>query len=425
MEEFLLDPLLVLEELHVVDEQQVIGAVALLEALDPFVAQRVDEVVHERLAGDVFDREVARVLGDVLGDRLHQVGLAETGAAVDEERVVRLRRRFCDRECRRMGETVRGADHEQVEDVLRIEPRLRAAWRHRDLHLGRLGGPGLEHSQLHAALVPGRVAHGCLDQPEEVTLDPLAGEVVGDAEDEVVVRELLTVNVREPRPVCGFVERLLESTGNLGPGALRRQLDLGFQCRELLLGRDGGSERQYQPSGTVTTRAPLEEKKPVCRPFAASTQLSTAVECCSFSRVLQALRAVENRRAATLVYTARSPRKGRVFCLRWPCEADVSAQRASSEAQARLPRTHVHARGSHDPQASARTWTQAPLRVATCTAGIASRARGTSTPSTGTAVRSRRASSSSTGSRATPGTRSRGWESRCRSNSAARSSGIA
>ena len=37
MEELLLDPLLALEELDVVDEEDVVGAVALLEALDPLV----------------------------------------------------------------------------------------------------------------------------------------------------------------------------------------------------------------------------------------------------------------------------------------------------------------------------------------------------------------------------------------------------
>ena len=39
VEELLLDPLLVLEELHVVDQEHVVGAVALLEALDPLVAR--------------------------------------------------------------------------------------------------------------------------------------------------------------------------------------------------------------------------------------------------------------------------------------------------------------------------------------------------------------------------------------------------
>ena len=65
MEELLLDPLLVLEELDVVDQEDVVVAVALLEAFDALVAKRVDEVVHERLARHVARREVAGVLGDV------------------------------------------------------------------------------------------------------------------------------------------------------------------------------------------------------------------------------------------------------------------------------------------------------------------------------------------------------------------------
>ena len=47
VEELLLDPLLVLEELDVVDEEDVVVAVALLEAVDALVAERVDEVVRE------------------------------------------------------------------------------------------------------------------------------------------------------------------------------------------------------------------------------------------------------------------------------------------------------------------------------------------------------------------------------------------
>src|SRR5438552_2464742 len=83
------------------------------------VEMRVDEVVHERLARHVADRELARVLRDVLGDRLHQVCLAETGASVDEEGVVGLGGRFRHGERGGMCEAVRGTDHEQVERVLR------------------------------------------------------------------------------------------------------------------------------------------------------------------------------------------------------------------------------------------------------------------------------------------------------------------
>ena len=55
VEELLLGPLLVLEELDVVDRAARRRAVALLEALDALVAQRVDELVRERLARHVAD----------------------------------------------------------------------------------------------------------------------------------------------------------------------------------------------------------------------------------------------------------------------------------------------------------------------------------------------------------------------------------
>ena len=123
MEELLLDALLALDELDVVDEQDVVVAVAALEALDArsAVAHGVDELVHEGLARDVPRREAARVLADVVPDRLEEVRLSEPGAAVDEERVVRLRGGFGYGESCGVREPVRRADHEEVERVLRIE----------------------------------------------------------------------------------------------------------------------------------------------------------------------------------------------------------------------------------------------------------------------------------------------------------------
>src|SRR6185436_5535996 len=91
VEELLLDPFLVLEELDVVDEKDVVVAVALLEAFDALVAERVDEVVHEDLTRHVARGEIPGVLADVARDRLQEMGLPKPGAAVDEERVVRLR----------------------------------------------------------------------------------------------------------------------------------------------------------------------------------------------------------------------------------------------------------------------------------------------------------------------------------------------
>ena len=117
VEELLLERLLALDELDVVDEEHVALAVPPLERAGRVVADRLDELVHERLGGDVADVEPREVLGHVVPDRLEQVGLSEAGRPDDEQRVVGPGGRLGDRERRGVGEAVRGADHEAVEGV--------------------------------------------------------------------------------------------------------------------------------------------------------------------------------------------------------------------------------------------------------------------------------------------------------------------
>ena len=160
------------------------------------------------------------MLADVLGDRLQEVRLAEPGAAVDEERVVRLRRRLGDRERGRVRETVRRADHERVERVLRVHARRPPAPAAGARSTGPLCSPSpLGDLELDPALVAGRVARRRPDQAEEVALDPLAREVVRNAEDERVVVQLETRRRRRTTSVSGLVERPPEPTGNLAPEA--------------------------------------------------------------------------------------------------------------------------------------------------------------------------------------------------------------
>ena len=59
-------------------------------------------------------------------DGVQEVGLAEAGVAVDEERVVGLGRCLGHGDRRGVGESVGSADDEVVEAVLRVEPRVRA-----------------------------------------------------------------------------------------------------------------------------------------------------------------------------------------------------------------------------------------------------------------------------------------------------------
>ena len=60
---------------------------------------------------------------DLVADGLHQVGLAHADAAIQEERVVGLRRTLRDRLAGGVGELVAAADDEGVEGVARIQLR--------------------------------------------------------------------------------------------------------------------------------------------------------------------------------------------------------------------------------------------------------------------------------------------------------------
>ena len=106
MEELFLGALLAGEELDVVDEEQVDGAIALPELRGLVVPDGRDQVVGELLAREVLDPEVGVALGEAVADSLEQMRLAEAHASVDEQGVVRLGRRVGDRQAGRLGELV-------------------------------------------------------------------------------------------------------------------------------------------------------------------------------------------------------------------------------------------------------------------------------------------------------------------------------
>ena len=88
VEELFLGPFLVRDELDVVDQQQVDPAVARAELVDPALLDAGDELVGELLAGGVDDALARELRRDRVPDGVHQVGLAEADAAVQEQRVV-------------------------------------------------------------------------------------------------------------------------------------------------------------------------------------------------------------------------------------------------------------------------------------------------------------------------------------------------
>ena len=121
VEELLLELLGALEELDVVDQEHVEVAVATLEARHRLGPDGVDELVHERLGGDVAHPLVAEHGAHVVADRVEQVGLAEPGGPVDEQRVVGPARALGDRQRGGVGEAVRRADDELVEGVAGVQ----------------------------------------------------------------------------------------------------------------------------------------------------------------------------------------------------------------------------------------------------------------------------------------------------------------
>ena len=90
MEELLLRPLLAGDELDIIDQEEIDGAVLGAELGGPVVADRVDELVCEALGGEIEQAEGRVESGDLVADGVEQVGLAEADAAVDEERVIGL-----------------------------------------------------------------------------------------------------------------------------------------------------------------------------------------------------------------------------------------------------------------------------------------------------------------------------------------------
>ena len=88
VEELLLGPLALCDELDVVDQQHIDPAISVPEVLHLLLADGVDEVVGELLAGRVQDPLAGELGCNRVADGVHQVRLAEAHAAVQEERVV-------------------------------------------------------------------------------------------------------------------------------------------------------------------------------------------------------------------------------------------------------------------------------------------------------------------------------------------------
>ena len=190
MEELLLRVLLPGKELDVVDQQCIHRSVAFLELVDFIVLKRGDHLPDELFGAQVHDVGARVLLQHPVAGSLHEMGLADPGAAVDEQGivvgVVGTRR---DQHRRRSGHLVGFAFDEVVEGVFGTQSggrRLGVA----SVPEGRLGrrpvrpavdgGWGSAAPDMHGDVrLRGFASTDDLPDPIEVVLaDPIADEVV-------------------------------------------------------------------------------------------------------------------------------------------------------------------------------------------------------------------------------------------------------
>ena len=211
-----------LHELDVVDEQDVALPVAALEGGGGVGPDGVDELVHEGLGGDVADVPAGEVLPDVVPDGVQEMGLAQPGVAVDEQRVVGPGRHLGHGLGRGVGEAVGRADDEGVEGVAddrdprhwrrRAEPRLparpdgrrpvrgragfgdRSSSSRSEVSRQRVGDGHWGHVQADLDLLGGATSwHRRGDESQEAVLDPVAHQGARGGEHEEVAVEGLGV----------------------------------------------------------------------------------------------------------------------------------------------------------------------------------------------------------------------------------------
>jgi hypothetical protein len=84
MEELFLEPLLVRDELDVVDEQDIDVSVSLTEQRGGVVANRLDVLVHERLGRDVANSMMLVVLVDVMTNGIQQMATTPPRCSVSD-----------------------------------------------------------------------------------------------------------------------------------------------------------------------------------------------------------------------------------------------------------------------------------------------------------------------------------------------------
>jgi hypothetical protein len=128
------------------------------------------------------------------------------------------------------------------------------------------------HREVDAALVSSRVTDGCIDEAEEVALDPLSREVVWDRERERLVRQVETLGLGEPGAIGLVVKGGSQTLRNLGPQTLCSKQLLPFHAGwSFLLALPESDEHSTVVKRVQRLRPAVPKLRniPICRGFRA------------------------------------------------------------------------------------------------------------------------------------------------------------
>src|SRR5712691_11288195 len=148
------------------------------------VTQRVDHLVGELFTGDVTDGRLWLTPPDLVPNGLHQVGLAHSDAAIQEERVVGLGGTLCHSLACRVRELIAAADHEGIKRVPRIQLCCPIPI---EPSLGRVSGCGNRNWSGKPAIVTHRRRRGVILRSYELHVLILQAKIIDGLLDQVGV----------------------------------------------------------------------------------------------------------------------------------------------------------------------------------------------------------------------------------------------
>ena len=121
VKELFLRAVFVADQLDVVDQQHIRRAIAIVKLWHAVQPDAGDHIVHEPLARGVDDAHRSVIVDQRAPNRVHQVGLAHTDSAVDEQRVIAARGIGRHRARCGVRKLIACAHHKAIECEFRIE----------------------------------------------------------------------------------------------------------------------------------------------------------------------------------------------------------------------------------------------------------------------------------------------------------------